>query len=98
MGLITPDHAEQRADAGREMPEPAEIMIADDSAKRMVNRPSQRGTVKTSQPAGNRRLFFHPGNLDPTADVEKVDGGPASFLHEAPPCLPVIVMVTTATE
>src|SRR6266478_99865 len=74
------------------MPEPARVTISNQAAQGMVERSDKGGAVEAGEPAGNRRLLFHPGYFHLAAHVQEMDRRPAALLDKSPKGLHVIMM------
>src|SRR5260221_14580745 len=80
------------------MPEPAPISVAKNSTQRMKKRADKCDAIKCCQPERNKRLFFHPICFSFFLHAKKMHSGTATFLHEAPKRLDIIMMDTASVN
>src|SRR5688500_13260579 len=80
------------------MPQPAGILIANQSESGVIQRPNKAHAIKAGDPSWDGRFLFQPGNIRVAAHVEKMHHRPAPLLHEAAERLHVIVMNTAAPD
>src|ERR1035437_8852113 len=74
------------------MPEPAPITGANDSAQRVKKRAKKSDAINRRQPQRHGRFFLHPVHRHLFLHAKKMHRGAATFLHETPQRLDVIMM------
>src|SRR5882724_5348101 len=74
------------------MPEPACVVISKNSAQCMKNWTDKCDAINSGEPKRNRRFFFHPICFSFFLHAQEMHRGTATFLHEAPKRLNIIMM------
>src|ERR1035441_4780216 len=93
-----PRISQNTAQARGQMPEPAQIAIAENSAQGVVNRADEGDAINCREPERHGRFFLHPIRFRLLLHAEKMHRGTAAFLHKAPERLDVIVMDTASVD